>query len=73
MFRYLLVLCKFHFLTNRQILTLFFFLLKFILLFLYKVVTGQLNEINDTRDYEEEDENKIEDKKKDLKNKKKTK
>jgi ceramide synthetase len=34
----------------------FVFVFKFILLFLYKVATGQLKEVSDTRDLEEEDE-----------------
>ena len=38
---------------------LFCLFVKFILLFLYKVATGQLNSLEDTREYKESDEKRI--------------
>jgi len=52
---------------NFSLYTLYLYFIlfnKFILLFLYKVATGQLKEINDTRDLEEDETNKENAKKK---------
>ena len=55
-FRHLLVLCKILFVyflfKNNSIILTINFKKKYILLFLYKVITGQVKEIEDTREYE---------------------